>query len=163
VYRRTAPRRRIHNPALQDDFVRKQLVGVQITNRLWEARELPVRYSASGTELAPGRCPLPRAFIVHEEESLVADDRPAQCAAENVRRKAWQPRSAVVEEAVGIQLVVAQEFDTLPWKSLEPLLICAFTMAPAALPNSAGAFRQHFHFFERIHVQLISIGYRWNR
>src|SRR5262249_45474223 len=52
------------------------------------------------------------AFVIEKEERLVADHRAAQSAAEDVAAEGRAGRlRAVVEEAVGIELIVAQKFE----------------------------------------------------
>ena len=97
-------------------------------------------------------------LVVHEEERPVFLDGAAERAAEDVlAERLLFHVAAVVEEAVGIELIVAQELEHIAVVLVGAALQRHHDAGAADVAEfGAGIAGNHFHFFQRVHVRLIT-------
>src|SRR5262249_10821868 len=90
----------------------------------------------------------PNALVVAEEECLVAPDRSADRAAEFIAAKGlFRPASAIVEERVGVQLVVAQKLIDAAMELVRPRLALHDGHGPGRRPVLGGVVARHHSDF----------------
>jgi hypothetical protein len=98
---------------LRDDIARERQMGDRVVDHTIELREVAAAHlqRRHGRQIGLALAD-PVALVIEEVERLVFDDRAAHCAAELMLAEiGLRPSGAVVEEVVGVERVVAEEFE----------------------------------------------------